>query len=221
MWDAIGSIIGGALGFYGQQSANRSNERIGRENNVFSAREAQKNRDYQAYMSNTAWQRGISDMKSAGVNPMLAVSQGGASSPSGNSAQGIANANQQNEMQGMQNSIRDALTLKAQIKNTEANTRLADANAAKSVVEAKATASGQPERDTKADLWTDVNSAYKALRDGYNYLTKNASAYGSYLGNKAADIQGYGKRPEPTKLKRQPSEAFKNRYYKPLLHRNS
>lgn len=39
-------------------------------------------------MANTSWQRGMADMKSAGLNPILAYQQGGASAPIGVSAPG-------------------------------------------------------------------------------------------------------------------------------------
>lgn len=56
------------------------------EQNYFNASEAQKARDWQERMSNTAYQRAVADMKLAGINPILAFQQGGASTPTGSSA---------------------------------------------------------------------------------------------------------------------------------------
>lgn len=51
----------------------------------FNASQAQLNRDYQTQMSNSAYQRATADMKAAGLNPILAYQQGGASTPGGSS----------------------------------------------------------------------------------------------------------------------------------------
>lgn len=61
-------------------------------NNEFNAQEAQKQRDYEERMSNTAVQRQVEDMKSAGINPAMAYVNGatGASTPTGSSAHSSA-----------------------------------------------------------------------------------------------------------------------------------
>ncbi|QCQ84699.1 DNA pilot protein [Blackfly microvirus SF02] len=49
----------------------------------YNSQQAQIQRDYQTQMSNSAYQRATADMKAAGINPMVAYQQGGASAPPG------------------------------------------------------------------------------------------------------------------------------------------
>lgn len=57
----------------------------------FEAEEAQKLRDWQEMLSNTQYQRAVSDLKKAGLNPILVAQHlSGASTPSGSSASGIS-----------------------------------------------------------------------------------------------------------------------------------
>lgn len=85
----VGGLIGGSFSSKGQQQTNAENLQIAQETDQFNASEAQKNRDFQERMSDTQWQRGVADMRAAGLNPALAYQQGGASSPSGTSASGV------------------------------------------------------------------------------------------------------------------------------------
>ena len=50
---------------------------------LFGQKQARKQMDFQAQQSATSYQRAVKDLKSAGLNPILAGTVGGASTPSG------------------------------------------------------------------------------------------------------------------------------------------
>jgi hypothetical protein len=79
----LGGLIGGALGFIGQQQTNQKNWDIANAANAASAEQAANQMAFQERMRDTQYQTAVKDMKSAGLNPMLAYSQGGAGTPTG------------------------------------------------------------------------------------------------------------------------------------------
>lgn len=59
-------------------------------NREFQSNEARIQREWYEQMSNTSYQRAVADMKAAGINPILAYAQGGASSAGTGMAAGSA-----------------------------------------------------------------------------------------------------------------------------------
>lgn len=79
MFDVVGDVLNAGASIFGAKEASKSQEAT----NALNVEEAKKNRRFQRRMSNTAYRRGMKDMKKAGLNPILAYKQGGASSPAG------------------------------------------------------------------------------------------------------------------------------------------
>ena len=73
--------------------------------------EAEKQRDWQEYMASTAYQRTMKDMRKAGLNPILAYSQG-----STGAGPGAAATSMPNMLEGLGASAQEAMRLEEELK---------------------------------------------------------------------------------------------------------
>lgn len=200
MWGAIigagisaaASLAGGAMSSAGQAAANAQNLQIAREQMQFQER-----------MSSTAYQRAMADMRQAGLNPILAYQQGGASSPAGASAQ-MANA-----MEGMgqgvtsaggfARNVADLQQIKATTQTTEtqadlnkAATALNSANVIKAAQETATSAAQMNKANAEAALTTESIENPKAQRALMGAQASSASANAEFTRIQSQDWQNYG-----------------------------
>lgn len=133
------TLAAGALGYMGSESANRANTANAQAATAASAEQAQRQMDFQERMARNSYQYAVNDMERAGLNPMLAYSQGGAATPSGAQGQVFQPAPMQNKMQagigsaqqaaGAGQTVAQTGLLDAQKQNVEADTVMKVASA--------------------------------------------------------------------------------------------
>ncbi|WNK12810.1 MAG: DNA pilot protein [Microvirus sp.] len=184
---ALGSLAGGAMSSAGASANNAQNIASAREMAQFNAAEAAKNRDFQERMSNTAYQRAMADMKSAGLNPVLAYQQGGAGTPGGAQGSGSA-AHTENVMQAMGQGVTSAS--KGAERFLELNQLQADTEQKHSTADLNKAATLQNVANTSYIKQQEVTSAAQAQKTSAETANIIASADNPAELNKLMRAQG-------------------------------
>jgi len=157
----IGAGIGAASSLFGGKKQNDANEKM-----------AQQQMDFQERMRKTQYQTAVADLKAAGLNPMLAYSQGGAGTPQG------ATAQMGNPLGEAGNSAREGAIAMANLKTQQTQNVLTEEQAEKTAADANLS------RD-QAELTRTQNAVELARMPGHGKFGKYVDAQMNQLNSTA------------------------------------
>lgn len=155
--DIAGAVIGGAAGLIGAKQANDT-----------AISQANTNRDFQERMSSTAHQREVTDLKAAGLNPILSAKGGGASTPAG------ANPTIVNEMEGAISGAQAAQQMKLAVEKQKEEINAIKASTRKLKAEATLTEKQEPKASLFENFWETAGNFKDQLLGAEASSTRNS-----------------------------------------------
>lgn len=207
-----GLVSGGAslLGsiFSSETSASNTQAQIAaqQQTNQMSAAEAQKNRDFQAQMSNTAYQRASQDMEKAGLNPAMMFGSGSAASSPGGSMASFGTPNVMGKTsplaglgEAVQKSVSTAVDMKTmdvmsqKIANLEADRMVTEQQ--KRLIGSKADSAGYEVTEAQAEAekakrYINMPAALKNAVEYTNYGASGVKSVGNAISSLIPSAKG-------------------------------